>query len=120
MLSPVGSTETEPRPLSSHSTGTRPLLDGQLTPALLSTWTPNTDELAALGPNRTGSPISSAERRVLQIVNDGPPSPTDTVVPSARRTSSRLSSSVVVHTDGGRVPGSSLMGLDVEPPAYSR
>ncbi|KAG8217786.1 hypothetical protein J3R82DRAFT_5948 [Butyriboletus roseoflavus] len=122
VLSPVGSTETEPRPLSmvSHSNSTRPLPDGQLTPALLSTWTPNTDDLAVLEtPNRSGSPITPAERRVLQIVNDGPPSPTNTVVPGARRTS-RLSSGVIVHRDGGRVPASSLAELDVEPPAYSR
>lgn len=123
VLSPVGSTETEPRPLSmaSYSNSARPLLDGQLTPALLGAWTPNTDDLAVLEPlNHSGSPVSSVERRVLQIVNDGPPAPTCPVAPGARRTSSRLSSSVVMHTDGGRVPEGSLTGLHADPPPYSR
>lgn len=119
VLSPVGSIETEPRPLSmvSHSNSTRPLSDGQMTPALLSTWTPNMDDLVVPeAPNHSGSPVSSTERRVLQIVNDGHPSPTGTVVPGARRTFSRPSSSVIVHTDGGRVSE----GLHTNPPPYSR
>lgn len=86
VLSPVGTAETEARSLSmiSHSNSARPLRE---TPALLSTWTPNTDDLAVLEPvGRSGSPAPSTERRILQIVNDGPPSPTDTVLPG--RTSS--------------------------------
>ena len=122
VLSPVSSIETEPRSLSmvSQSSSTRPLRDSRPTPVPLSTWTPNTDELAVLEPlNRSGSPVSSTERRVLQIVNDGPPSPTDTALPGARRTLSGHSPSVIIHTDGGRVPESSLTG-DTDPPAYSR
>jgi hypothetical protein len=123
VLSPVCSTETEPRSLSmvSHSSSTRPLRDSRSTAAPLSTWTPNTDELAVLEPlNRSGSPVFSTERHVLQIVNDGPPSPTDTVIPGTRRISSGPSPSVIVHTDGGRAPESSLTELDTNPPAYSR
>lgn len=111
VLSPVGSAETEPRSLSmiSYSNSTRPLVHSQSTPQLLSTWTPNTDDLAVQEPlDRSGSPVPSPERRILQIANDCPPSPTDTVLPG--RTSL---SDVIVHTDGGRVP-------ECDPPAYSR
>lgn len=122
VLNPVSSAEREPRSLSmvSHTSSTRPLLDSRTTPASLSAWTPNMDELAVLEPlNRSGSPVPSNERRILQIVNDGPPSPTDTVTSNARRTSGR-SPSVIFHTDGGRIPESSFTGLDANPPAYSR
>ena len=117
--SPVAGAEREPRSLSmvSHA-NSRPLVDDQSTPALLGSWTPNaedTDDLMVLEPlNRTGSPVPPTEQRILQIVNDGPPSPTDTVSPRfARRASSVRSSNVFIHTDGGRVPES-------DPPAYSR
>lgn len=110
-----GPIETEPRSLSlvSQSNSTGPLLDSQSTPALLGTWTPNTDDLVVLAQlGHTGSPVPSAERRVLQIVNEGPPSPIDAALPDVGRTSGP-SSNVIVHTDGGRVPQG-------DPPAYSR
>lgn len=113
---PVRSTETGPRSLSmvSHSSSAGP-------PIPPSAWTLNTDELGVLESlNRSGSPVSSSERRVLQIVNETPASPTDTVLPAARRTSSGPSSDVIIHTDGGRVPEESLTDLDTAPPAYSR
>lgn len=84
-----------PRSLSmvSQSSSTRPLLD--------TTWIPNMDELAILEPlNRTGSPVPATERRILQIVNDEPPSPTDTVTPGGHRTSSEPPPRVSVHTGG--------------------
>ncbi|KAF8136667.1 hypothetical protein EV363DRAFT_747565 [Boletus edulis] len=121
VLSP--SAEREPRSLSmaSHSSNTRPLLESRSTMASLNNWTPNMDELAVLEPrNRAGSPISPTERHVLQIINDSPPSPTDTAIPDERRTSSGASPDVIMHTDGGPVLEGSLTGPDTHPPAYSR
>ncbi|KAG9318751.1 hypothetical protein JVU11DRAFT_850 [Chiua virens] len=121
VLSGASDIETQPRSLSVISTSNITVPDGQSTPTLLNNWTPNTDDLGGLEPlHRTGSPAPAAERRILQIVNDSPPSPTDTVA-GARRTSGGPSSpSVIMHTDGGRVPEGTLVGLDENPPAYSR
>lgn len=79
------------------------------------------DELAVLEPpNRSGSPVLSTERLVLQVVNDGPPSPTDAMILGSRQSSSGHSPGVIMHTDGGRVPESSITGHDTNPPPYSR
>jgi len=115
--STAGSIEAEPRSLSmvSYSSNTGALLDReQSMPALLDNWTPNTDDLTAHDPlNRAGSPVPSAEQRILQIVNDGP-SPTDTVAGGARHGRTTSEADIIMHTDGGPVAE-----LDV-PPAYSR
>jgi len=66
------------------------------------------------GLDRLISPMH--ERRVLQVINDGPPSSPVTPQPNASKTPAPSGSSgdVIIHTDGGRVVGSSS-----EPPPYS-
>ncbi|KAF9246238.1 hypothetical protein BU15DRAFT_70345 [Melanogaster broomeanus] len=114
-------TQLGPRPLTmlSQSSSTAPLIDtrSSQTSATLRTWSPNTDELGALDPLvRTGSPVLIAEQRTLQIANDGPASPIDTIAAGGPSGIASRSRSVIVHTDGGRVREDSL----TEPPAYSR
>ncbi|KIJ69199.1 hypothetical protein HYDPIDRAFT_105798 [Hydnomerulius pinastri MD-312] len=129
-MSAASSTEMGPRSLSmlsTHSTSsTAPLIDTRAsqTPVALNTWIPNTDMLAALDPvDRTGSPVIPTERRILQIANDGPPSPTTTIAPITHTKIAPLphaSGCVLVHTDGGRVAQGSNATPSKEPPAYSR
>ncbi|KAF9227575.1 hypothetical protein BS17DRAFT_773971 [Gyrodon lividus] len=122
VLSAISSTEMGPRSLSmfSHSTSsTAPLIDTR-SRASLNTWSSNTDEFSTFDPlNRTGSPTLTTERRILQITNDGPRSPMDTIAPVAPSKVASLPG-VIVHTDAGRVSESSQAALSTEPPAYSR
>lgn len=134
-----------PRSLSVVSTtSATPLLDGS-GPSLLSS-SNRVDELGVFDPlNRTGSPTPVTDRRVLQIINDGPQSPKSPVIVSAptpapapapapapvpsssvparppgkRAPRRRRSNSVVVHTDAGLVSPTSGTAAN-EPPPYSR
>ncbi|KAG1827524.1 uncharacterized protein BJ212DRAFT_1474673 [Suillus subaureus] len=107
------------------------------------------DELGAFDPlNRTGSPAPVIDRRVLQIINDGPQSPKSiaspapaptlapvlapTLVPAPASSSAparppgkraprrRRSNGVVVHTDAGSVSPNTGGTTPNEPPPYSR
>ncbi|KAH7929637.1 hypothetical protein BV22DRAFT_1191859 [Leucogyrophana mollusca] len=99
-------------------------------PTPLGQWSPNMDTIGAFDPltHRTGSPMPVAERRILQIANDAPSSPTSTIAgerrPSSFAAASPLptktsqpsrASAIIMHTDAGRPQGWS----GPEPPAYS-
>ncbi|KAH7889493.1 hypothetical protein F5I97DRAFT_538848 [Phlebopus sp. FC_14] len=126
----TSSSEMGPRSLSmisSHSTSSSaPLIDARPVQSLVSlnTWRPNADGLGNLEPlHRSGSPVLAAERRILQVANNDPPSPTATVVPSnslplKAAVPQRAAGSVLVHTDAGRI--SEFAGSARAPPAYSR
>ncbi|KAF8844553.1 hypothetical protein BDN67DRAFT_962930 [Paxillus ammoniavirescens] len=109
--------------LSQSTSSTAPLIDTRSRGSLVAP-SLNADELDTFDPiNHTGSPAPTSERRILQIANNGPQSPTDTIAPVAplRVTSPPgASGGVIVHTDGGRVPESSQAALSTEPPPYSR
>jgi len=109
--------------LSQSTSSTAPLIDTRSRGSLIAP-SLNADELDAFDPrNHIGSPAPTSERRILQITNNGPQSPADTIAPVAplRVTSSPgAPGGVIVHKDGGRVPESSQAALSTEPPPYSR
>lgn len=122
-----------PRSLSLVSTtSSAPLIDGSVPLSLGS----RIDEFGSLDAlNRTGSPVSVVDRRVLQIIGDPPQSPVPSVAPSSAHPNPsaapasarpskgvrapRAPTGVVQHTDAGQAPAN-LGGRSNEPPPYSR
>ncbi|KAH7914029.1 hypothetical protein BJ138DRAFT_1144758 [Hygrophoropsis aurantiaca] len=117
--------------ISTQASGSAPPARGPSpVPVSLTQWNPNMDLMDTFDPlsNRTGTPVPAAERRILQIANDVPTSPTSTIARDRRPSSyggigplppktsqPSRASAVIVHTDGGRAQG----WLGPEPPAYS-